>query len=71
MVSSSELSTSSPYRSSHPVGLVDRVEIPLAEVWGDGHRSEVSAPCRLNQSIAPLMTVPVEPPNRNPLAANR
>ena len=68
----SELSTSSPYRSMHPVGLVDGVEIALAEVRGDGHRGEVvRVVLGSTSSIAPLTTVPVEPPNRNPVRASR
>ena len=54
----------------HPVGVINGVEIALAEVWGDCHGSEVIRAVTDNQSIAPLMTVPVEPPNRNPLRAN-
>src|SRR5687767_13389796 len=30
-----------PVQVLYPVGVVDSVEIALAEVWGDGHRGEV------------------------------
>src|SRR4028118_1813922 len=103
--------------SLDPVGLVEGVEIALAEVWGDGHRGDVPPvmsgqpvhgaaddraggaaaqeaaagqrvsrypsprsgamatavtcrpSCRASQFMAPLMTVPVEPPNRKPRRA--
>ena len=54
-----------------PVGLVNGVEVALAEVRGDSHRREAPASCRASQLIAPLTTVPVDPPNRNPRLARR
>ena len=55
-----------------PIGLVEGVEVALAQVRGDGHGGELPAGrAAASQPVAPLTTVPVEPPNRNPRRASR
>jgi phosphopantetheinyl transferase len=49
-----------------PVGLVDGVEVALAQVGAMATAVRSAASCRSSQSMAPLTTVPVEPPNRKP-----